>query len=243
MFDDVDLQSADLDAMVTRQLERGDVGKPSRDDRSNVDWLKRAWSAVGAEDRGLAQRLGAAVGRQLGRRGTLVDGLVLRFFLDLPRATGYEPVLVAAERGLDRYPPGQPDPSPGSGNETLRVNILRVALDRIDEDEVPDSILEAARSELLAGRGRELLYGMFDADGSWVNTNLDHLLAAYPSASAAFYRHLLGDGDTPEHALDRLLPHADGAGREALVDDIGHRFRQADEQREALLAKDGAAQG
>lgn len=238
VIDGIDFGPAqDLRVLVARQLTGGSVGPIAPTDRTPIDWLERTWRALAGLDPAAAERLSRAMAHHLGSADPEIDGLILRFFSDLPSAPGGERAAELVREELDSYPADLPDPTPGNVTANLRESLLRVAL-RWGEGAAADAaVLAAAKAEVRLGDGAALIFDLARLDPAWARDELPASVALYPRDASTFLRVWTKLGWSADEALDRILPHADARGRDGLQDEIRWMFRSDAAQRDALLAR------
>lgn len=237
VLDGIDFGAADLRTLVARQLTGSPVGSVRADDRTPIDWLKRIYKALRERHPELADRLSRAIAHHLGTADPEVDGLIIRFFTDVPTAAGGERLAALAASALDRYDAGLPDPTPGSVTDRLRESLLRAALRWRDGAGLPPEVLDAAKDAVHAGEGRHLVADLARLDPTWANERLPQAIALYPGASSTFFRAFTRAGMSADEALALVLPHADAHGRGALADNIRWTYRDDPATRDRLLAR------
>ncbi len=239
MIDGIDFGTVDLTELVARQLRHGFVGNTLPDDRTPLDWLKRTYRLLQAEHPAIAAALARAVGASLPSGSPKVDGLVIRFYADLPHAPGGERLWEVVLEEPRQFRGDAPDPTSGSLADTLRESLLRAALQWRDGADLPRGVLDAAREAIRRGEGRFLIFDVARRDPVWTRRALPSIASMYPDASNSIFRALTLAGVAPDAALASVLPHANDRGKRLLADAIQWDYRDDAVLCERLLAQVG----
>lgn len=239
VFDGVDL-GGDVERVVADQLATSSLGDVRPDDRSPLDWLGRAYEWLRSTSPDRAAALSRAIASVVGDGEPTLDGLAALWFTRHDRAEGGDALRAALIEDVDRWDPSAPDETVGRYTPLLRQSLLLAAMEWEGAPPSP-ALLELARSEVLAGDGEPILGAMVRKDTAFVAQNVDTLLALYPGDVASLFLYLLRTGATPDHALDRVLPHADARGLEGLDYTLRASGRVPDAARAALIARVAAA--
>lgn len=236
-WDGVDFgPKTDLRQLVHQQLVHWNVGTTRRDDRTEIDWVKRAYDALRTLDTVSANRLARSVAQLFGQVDSGIDALVAKFYEDRPGAPG-RGILANWMIGHPEGVSTERNPVPGSAGRTVREAAFGVALwwyHAKDRDPDP-ALLEQVHREIDAGRADGLIGVLSVVEPTYVDQHFDALLRAHPSAAGSLLAHLLDHGMQGAAAVAKVLPHADAAGRSSMRSNVSLSSRSEDEKR-ALLA-------